>query len=81
MYFFLTCRGSRQQKRQWKKVGDVEDVQSVKKTKRHVNHSVAVTHIVLPTPELSPTSRHIQKSQGSCNHTWKLRWIDCTVFK
>lgn len=34
MYFFLTCRGSRQQKRQWKKVGDVEDVQSVKKTKK-----------------------------------------------
>lgn len=34
MYFFLTCRGSRQQKRQWKKVGDVEDVQSVKKTQK-----------------------------------------------
>lgn len=34
MYFFLTCWGSRQQKRQWKKVGDVEDVQSVEKKQK-----------------------------------------------
>lgn len=74
MYFILTCQASRQQTQQWKKVGDVEDVQSVKKKERKkVNHSVAVTHTVLPTPELSPTSTHIRTRQGSCNHRGKLK--------